>query len=326
MLSKFISVSETLSIQGLETQIGQLSKLISERPQGSLPSNTEPNPREQLNTIIIQDDKGVIEPEPESRQETVVSKGKGEVDQNKNKPVPVEYKPRAPYPNATRKDFSDEQFGKFLKLLKKLHINLPFIEALSQMPNVMKFLKELLANKWKLDEESHVELNAVCSDILQNKLPNKLKDPRSFTIPCLIGSLDVNYTLVDLGASLNVMPYKMFKQLGLGKPKQTRMSIQLADKTIRFPRGIIEDVLVKIDKFIFPIDFIVLDIEEYSNTPLILGKPFLATAITIIDAGIGELTLWVGDKTITLQARNSGNTSGIEGNHSNHSTKPNNMV
>ncbi|PPS11288.1 hypothetical protein GOBAR_AA09351 [Gossypium barbadense] len=100
-----------------------------------------------------------------------------------------EYKPRVPYPNATRKDRSDEQFGKFLKLLKKIHINLPFIEALSQMPNAMKFLKELLVNKRKLDEASHVELNAVCSVILQNKLPHKLKYPGSFTIPCLIGEL-----------------------------------------------------------------------------------------------------------------------------------------
>ncbi|KAK5771659.1 hypothetical protein PVK06_047893 [Gossypium arboreum] len=168
------------------------------------------------------------------------------------------------------------------------------------MPNALKFLKELLVNKQKLDEASHVELNAVCLAILQNKLPQKLKDPGSFTIPCLIGSLDINYTLADLGASINVMPYKMFQQLGLRKPKQTRMSIQLADKTIRFPRGIIEDVLVKVDKFIFPVDFVVLDIEEDNNTPLILRRPFLATAKTIIDVGIGELTLRVVDETITF--------------------------
>ncbi|PPR83949.1 hypothetical protein GOBAR_AA36766 [Gossypium barbadense] len=124
MLSKFISVSEThfqntetalknqqASIQGLETQIGQLSKLISERLQGSLPSNTEPNPREQLNAINVQDEEGFVEPEPEPRQETVVSKGQGEVGYNKNKTVNVEYKPRVPCPNATRKDRLDEQFG-----------------------------------------------------------------------------------------------------------------------------------------------------------------------------------------------------------------------
>ncbi|KAK5771748.1 hypothetical protein PVK06_047990 [Gossypium arboreum] len=190
----------------------------------------------------------------------------------------------------------------------------------------MKFLKEILENKQKLDEASHVELNAVCSTILKNKLPNKLKDPGSFTIPCLIGSLDVNNALANLRASINVMPYKMFKQLGLGKPKQTRMSIQLVDKTIRFPRGIIEDVLVKIDKFIFPIDFIILDIEEDSNTPLILGRPFLATAKTIIDVGTGEFTLRVGDEILTLQARNSDNTSEIEGDRLNHSIKTDHMI
>ena len=110
-----------------------------------------------------------------------------------------------------RRDRTDEQFDKFLKLLKKLHINLLFIEDVSQMPNTFKFLKEILTNKRKLDEVSHVELNAVCSAILQNKLANKLKDLGSFTIPYLIGSLDVNNALADLGASINVMPYKMFK-------------------------------------------------------------------------------------------------------------------
>ena len=117
--------------------------------------------------------------------------------------------------------------------------------------------------------------------------------------------------LADLGASINLMPYKMFKQLGLGEPKPTRMSIQLADRTIRFPRGIIEDVLVKIDKFIFLVDFVVLDMDEDSDVPLILSRPFLATARTIIDVGIGELTLRVGDETITLQAQNFTNTDHV---------------
>ncbi|KAA3488571.1 bromodomain-containing protein [Gossypium australe] len=127
--------------------------------------------------------------------------------------------------------------------------------------------------------------------MLQNRLPQKLKDPGSFTIPCLIGSLTIDNALADLGASINVMPYKLLKQLGLEKTKQTRMSIQLADKTIRVPRGIIEEVLVKIDKFVFPIDFVVLDMDEDNSIPLILGRPFLATARTKIDVDAGELIL-----------------------------------
>ncbi|KAK5840098.1 hypothetical protein PVK06_008970 [Gossypium arboreum] len=97
------------------------------------------------------------------------------------------------------------------------------------------------------------------------------------------------------------MPYKMFKQLGLGEPKSTRMSIQLADRSIKYPRGIIEDVLVKVDKFIFPVDFVMLDMDEDVEVPLILGRLFLATARAIIDVGDGKLVLRVGDEEIIFK-------------------------
>ncbi|TYG88942.1 hypothetical protein ES288_A12G061300v1, partial [Gossypium darwinii] len=180
---------------------------------------------------------------------------------------------------------------KFLELFKQLHINLPFVEAISQMPTYAKFLKELLTNKRKLEELPTVKLNEECSTILQNKVPTKLKDPGSFTIPCLIGSLNIEKALADLGAIINLMPYKMFKQLGLGEPKPTRMSIQLANGSIKFPKGITEDVLVKVDKFIFPIVFVVLDMDEDVEVPLILGCPFLATARAVIDGGDSKLVL-----------------------------------
>ncbi|KAK5777457.1 hypothetical protein PVK06_045424 [Gossypium arboreum] len=169
------------------------------------------------------------------------------------------------------------------------------------MPTYAKFLKELLTNKRKFKDLSTVELNEECSAILQNKLPTKLKDLGSFTIPCLIGSLNVEKALADLGASINLMPYKMFKQLGLGEPKPTRMSIQLADRSVKYPRGIIEDVLVKIDKFIVPVDFVVLDMDEDVEVPLILRCPFLATARPLIDVGDGKLVLRVGDEEIIFK-------------------------
>ncbi|KAK5792870.1 hypothetical protein PVK06_033996 [Gossypium arboreum] len=169
------------------------------------------------------------------------------------------------------------------------------------MPTYAKFLKELLTNKKKFEDLSTAELNKECSAILQNKLPTKLKDPRSFTILCLIGSLNVEKTLADLGASINLMPYKMFKQLGLGEPKPTRMSIQLADRSIKYPRGIIEDVLVKLDKFIFLIDFVVLDMDEDVEVPLILGHPFLATARAVINVSDGKLVLRVGNEEIIFK-------------------------
>ncbi|KAA3465595.1 protein NYNRIN-like [Gossypium australe] len=141
----------------------------------------------------------------------------------------------------------------------------------------------------------------VITAILQNKLPTKLKDPGSFTIPCLIGSLNIKKALADLSASINLMPYKMFKQLGLGEPKPTRMNIQLADRSIKYPRGVIEDILVKVDKFIFTVDFVVLDMDEDIEVPLILGWPFLATARAVIDVGDGKLALRVGDEEIIFQ-------------------------
>ncbi|KAA3483472.1 Retrovirus-related Pol polyprotein from transposon opus [Gossypium australe] len=127
---------------------------------------------------------------------------------------------------------------------------------------------------------------------------NKLAEPNS-----------IPENKIDEGASINVMPYSLFKRLGLGKPKQTRMSIQLADKTVGIPRGIIEDVLVKIDKFVFPVDFVVLDMDDDNSIPLILGRPFLATAKTKIDVATGELILRVSDESINLQALDSARTT-----------------
>ncbi|XP_048227244.1 uncharacterized protein LOC125369274 [Ricinus communis] len=163
-----------------------------------------------------------------------------------------------------------------------------------------KFLKEILSNKRKLEDLGLVTLNEECSAILQNKLPLKRRDPGSFTVPCIIGDLSISGALADLGASINLMPTSLFDKLGLSEPKPTRMSIQLADRTVKIPRGIIEDVLVKVDKFIFPIDFVVIDMEGESTVPLILSRPFLATSRAIIDVCGGKLQLRVDDETITF--------------------------
>ncbi|XP_027342953.1 uncharacterized protein LOC113855505 [Abrus precatorius] len=205
--------------------------------------------------------------------------------------VVKEFTPPLPYPARLKKGKDDEQFGNFLSIFRQLHINLPFVDALAQIPKYAKFLKDLLSNKKKLEELAIVTLNKECSTILQNKMPEKLKDPGSFTLPCLIGRLIVYRALADLGASINLMSYSVFKKLGLGEPRPTRMSIQLADRSIKYPTGIIEDVLVKVDKFIFPVDFVILDMDEDTDVPLILGCPFLATAGAIIDVRDGKLIL-----------------------------------
>ncbi|XP_075507493.1 uncharacterized protein LOC142544319 [Primulina tabacum] len=136
--------------------------------------------------------------------------------------------------------------------------------------------------------------------ILQNKLPPKLKDPGSFSIPCTIGNSNFNKALCDLGASINLMPYSCFEKLGIGEVKPTTISLQLADRSIKYPRGVIEDVLVKVDKFIFPVDFVVLDMEVDREIPLILGRPFLATGRALIDVQKGELVLRLNDENVTF--------------------------
>ncbi|XP_070050404.1 uncharacterized protein [Nicotiana tomentosiformis] len=116
-----------------------------------------------------------------------------------------------------------------------------------------------------------VALTEECTSRVQNKLPQKLKDTGSFTIPVRIGNIDVGHALCDLGASINLMPLYLFKQLGLGAPRPTTVMLQLADRSIAYPEGVIEDVLLQIVKFIFPADFIILDFEADEQVPIILG-------------------------------------------------------
>ncbi|XP_075473347.1 uncharacterized protein LOC142504353 [Primulina tabacum] len=192
----------------------------------------------------------------------------------------------------------DTQFSKFLEIFKKLHINISFAEALAQMPSYAKFLKEILSNKRKLVDFETVKLSEECSAVLQNKLPPKAKDPGSFSIPCTIGTSFFGKTLCDLGASINLMQYSYFEKLKIGEVKPTTISLQLADRSIKYPRGVVEDVLVKVDKFIFPVDFVVLDMEEDREIPLLLGRPFLATGRALIDVHKDELVLRLNDESV----------------------------
>ncbi|XP_073152758.1 uncharacterized protein [Henckelia pumila] len=152
----------------------------------------------------------------------------------------------------------------------------------------------------KSEEFETVKLTEECNAILQKKLLQKLKDPWSFTIPCIIGGATVNKELCDLCASINLMSLSIFRALELGEVKPTMITLQLADCFVAYPHGIVEDMLVKVNKFIFPSDFVVLDMEENQVVPLILGRPFLATGRALIDVQESELTLQVGGEAVTF--------------------------
>ncbi|GJU31926.1 DNA-directed DNA polymerase [Tanacetum coccineum] len=157
----------------------------------------------------------------------------------------------------------------------------------------------------RLKEACTVTMNEKCSTVLLNKLPLKEKHPGSFTITCDIGHLHINNALADLGASISLMPYMMYEKLGLGEPKPTRMSLELADRSIQYPRGIVENVLIKIDKFILPIDFVILDMREESRILIILGRLFLATARALIDVFNKKTKLRVGDEDVIFDVDQS---------------------
>ncbi|KAL5567485.1 hypothetical protein UlMin_024060 [Ulmus minor] len=280
------------SIRNLEHQVGEISKLLAERTQGALPSNTEKNPREHVNAISLRSGKELDPPKQVGQQvSTVVQPIQGATSDLKNQSndsisIPKSFPSSStiPFPQRLRKQKLDNQFSKFLNIFKSLHINLPFVDMLEQMPKYAKFLKDILSNKRKLEECEAIALTEETTALLQKKLPPKLKDPGSFSIPCTIGENFHTKALCDLGASINLMPLSIFRKLGLGEPTPTMVSLVMADRSIKHPRGIVEDFLVKEDK----------------NIPIILGRPFLATGGAIIDVRGGKLTLQVDNETVTF--------------------------
>lgn len=183
-----------------------------------------------------------------------------------------------PYPHAPTKKDKERQYARFLDIFKRLQINIHFAEALEQMSTYTKFTKEILTKKRRITDEETIHLDASCSAIIQRTLPQKEKDPGRVTLPVTIGNMNVGKTLIDLGFNINLIPLSVIQRIGDLDMKTTRMTLLLADKSVTRPSGIAEDVLVKVDKFQFPIDFVVMHIEEDDDVPLILGRPFMKTA------------------------------------------------
>jgi len=245
----------------------------------------------------VREEKNESEGEKEkSREEKNESEGEKEKSEknykseNQMRSPPVR---DVPYPHAPSRKDRDRQFARFTDVLKRLQINIPFTEALEQMLTYARFMKELLTKKRKIPDKEIVELEAGCSAIIQKSLPQKSRDPGSFTLPVTIGNLTVGRALLDLGASINLIPLSMLKKIGEVEVRPTRMTLQLADRSIKHPYGIVEDMIVKVDKFLFPVDFVVMDMEEDAKVPLILGRPFMKTAKIIIDADKGKLKVCV---------------------------------
>ncbi|XP_070047042.1 uncharacterized protein [Nicotiana tomentosiformis] len=171
-------------------------------------------------------------------------------------------------------------------------------EALEKMPWYTKFMKVLVTNKRSMNCET-IKMTHQVSAIVHSMAP-KLEYPDAFTIPSTIGIANFAKALCDLGESINLMPYSVFKTLGIGKPRPTSMILQMADRTMKRPFGIMDDVLVRVDKFILPADFVILDYEVDYKVSIIMGRPFLATGKALVDVEVSELTFWVGDEKVVF--------------------------
>ncbi|PIM99706.1 DNA-directed DNA polymerase [Handroanthus impetiginosus] len=245
----------------METQIGQLANAINSRPQrGTLRSRQGSSKKKDKEVISEQNEKEV------------------EASLEVSKPTSLQ----PPFPQKLQKQKLEKQFQNFFKVFKKFHINIPFAEALEQMPS---YIFCQTKKKHLVDYET-VALTEECSAIIQNKLPPKLKDPGSFTIYCTIGKHFSGRALCDLGASINLMPYSIYYTLGLGEAKPTSITLQLADRSLTYPKGVIEDILVKVEKFMFPADFVVLDMK--ANTIKFSNESDECLSISIIDNLAGK--------------------------------------
>ncbi|CAN6706506.1 unnamed protein product [Malus baccata var. baccata] len=205
----------------------------------------------------------------------------------------------------SKKEQTDKEI---LDTFRKVQVNLPLLDAIKQVPKYAKFLKELCTNKRRFNDQETVALSEEVSAVLQRKLPPKLKDTCSFTIPCVIGGKEFGRALCDLGASINLMPYSVYESLNLGDLKETKVVIQLADCLNRYPKGLLEDVLVQVNELIFPAYFFVLEMEHDpmpTALPLILGRPFLRTARTKIDVYDGTLTMEIDGESVKFRIFNA---------------------
>ena len=214
------------------------------------------------------------------------------------------YQPKAPFPQRLGGGEKGKTYSRFLETFKSLHINIPFLEILQQMPTHIKYLKELLSKKRVLKGGQTVIMNKECSALIKKDMVSKKTDPGSFHIPCIIGETKIDRGFCDLGASINVMPLTLMKRLQLNEVRSTDVIIQLADKTQKQAEGVVENVLVKVGNYFFPTDFVILDMEESYLHPIILGRPFLATARALIDVEQGELILRIHDEQLTFNVFN----------------------
>ncbi|GJX71846.1 reverse transcriptase domain-containing protein [Tanacetum coccineum] len=309
-------------MQNMQNQMANITDLItkfvnsntaSTSGSGSLPSNTIANPKGDVKAIttrsgVSYDGPQISSPPKEKENEPEVTKDTVQPSTDNIQPPVVQTndqigepvvasktKPNLPYPSRANKEKLREKdnllASKFMEIFRNLHFELSFADALLHMPKFAPMFRKLLNDKDKMIELTKTPVNENCSAVILKKFPEKLGDPGRFLIPCDFPEMNECLALADLGASINLMPLSIWKELSLPALTKTRMILELADRTISTPIGIAEDVFVKVGTFFFPADFVVVDYVADPRVPLILGRPFLRTARALIDVHGEQMTL-----------------------------------
>ncbi|XP_050154643.1 uncharacterized protein LOC126628836 [Malus sylvestris] len=293
----------------MEKQIGQIAEFVGQfREQGKLPSSIIVNLNggfkyakamslrsekqvgsdlqpsksrsNKVEELIIEEEK---QSTPTTRVETPLPQApnspKPSNSANKGKEVPILINfnvvpPNVPFPRRFMQSKKDEAEKDILETFRKVQVNIPLLDAIKQVPRYAKFLKELCTTRKRISSKEVVKVSENVSVVLQRKLPTKCKDSGSFTIHCVIGNTRFESAMLDLGASINVMPYSIYASMHLGELKNDGVIIQLADRSNAYPKGVLEDVLVQVNHLIFPADFYVLEMDESDHSatlPILLG-------------------------------------------------------
>ncbi|GMI90914.1 hypothetical protein HRI_002760700 [Hibiscus trionum] len=292
-------------LQQIDKQISQLAQAVNRlESHRKLPSQTETNPRENVSAITLRSGTVITPKPPKQDEQKFDEQGSSSKDQNEKSP-PIAgnsksnifvstYEPVPPFPGRLAKRDKKEEEKEILDVFKKVEINIPLLDVIRKVPKYAKFLKDLCTNRRQLSGNEKVNLGENISAIFQKPLPPKYKDQGMFAIPCKIGKVGIKRAMCDLGASINVMPLNVYNKISTEPLKETRVTVQLADRSVIYPEGVLENVLVQVKNLIFPADFYIIDMEnDRSNngSEILLGRPFLSTAHTKIDVRSGILTM-----------------------------------
>jgi hypothetical protein len=305
--------------------LAKLTNALSGTEKGKLPSQTQPNPNNQSLKKVFKDnheeckavtifrsgkvigekiEKGIPKAKEKSK-ETQTEKDESErpkVKEVEKCPIPT------PFPQTLRLPKNLDVTVKILENLHQVKVNLPLLHIIKQMSAYAKVIKDLCTVKRKHHLKKTAFFTEQVSVIIQHKVPRKYKDPGCPTISCTISEYLVERALLDLGASINLLPFTVYQQMGFGDLKPTSITLQLADGSVRTPKGMVEDVLIKIENFYYLVDFVILDTEPTlhpaNSIPIILGKSFLVTANALINCRNGRMKITFGSMIAKLNIFN----------------------